>query len=296
MGSRVAVLLAWGLLSLGLPGCTRPAPLVVEAIEVDAFEGGEVVAMTPTQLRERFEARLAAAKLRVLESGGALPEGARSVRLRLAAGLSEPDVEAQASVVAVVLELRSPRNVGLDVGLEVTAHQRVQTTSNDVRAIEAAIREALDEALGRCVREAVAVVTMASLPDDALRARLQDSDAASRDAAVRLLVLRRDAAAVPALVARLATDDLDVLRRTLGHLAELRAREAVNPLIEAARHRGDQLQRELLLALGQIGGGDAEAYLDLVATGHEDPLLRRVAEQALVELRRKKPPSSGEDR
>jgi HEAT repeat protein len=56
-------------------------------------------------------------------------------------------------------------------------------------------------------------------------------------------------------------------------------------------------QREVVFAVGAIGGDDAEAYLDLVASGSDDPLLRASAAQALLELRQKKPqPPRGEPR
>jgi hypothetical protein len=45
------------------------------------------------------------------------------------------------------------------------------------------------------------------------------------------------------------------------------------------------VQREIVFALSAIGGDEAEAYLDVVASGHDDPLLRASAEKALGELR-----------
>ena len=70
----------------------------------------------------------------------------------------------------------------------------------------------------------------------------------------------------------------------------------MNPLIEAANQRDLMFQREVVFAVGSIGGSDAEAYLDLVASGHDDALLRTSAEQALSELRarqqKKSPPGA----
>jgi HEAT repeat protein len=102
---------------------------------------------------------------------------------------------------------------------------------------------------------------------------------------------------LPALLERLKSDDLDVLRGVIGLLVELHAPESVNPLVEAAHQRGPLFQREVVFAVGSIGGDDAEAYLDLVASGHDDPMIRASAEQALQELRQKKSqPPRGEPR
>jgi HEAT repeat protein len=135
------------------------------------------------------------------------------------------------------------------------------------------------------VREAKATIELEPAKDDALVAHLKDGDEATRDAAVRLLVGRRNLAALPPLLEHLKDPDLDVVRRAVGRLVELRAPEAVNPMIEATRRQGPVVEREIVFAVGAIGGEDAEAYLDLVATGHDDPVVRASAEAALGELR-----------
>ncbi|HEY1086191.1 MAG TPA: HEAT repeat domain-containing protein, partial [Archangium sp.] len=167
---------------------------------------------------------------------------------------------------------------------------------SDVEQMQNAIRDALDDALARAVNEAAALIALSAASDDKLVEKLGSAQPAEAAAAVRLLVRKHHKAALPALLARLSSDDLNELRGVIGQLVELGAPEAVNPLIEAARHKGPVFEREVVFAVGSIGGDDAEAYLDFVVSGHDDELIRASAEQALKELRAKKPrPPSGEN-
>jgi hypothetical protein len=256
----------------------------VSALEVDSLQGGEVVALTAAQVQARLEVRLQAAHFVVLKPGEALPEGQRGWRLKLAAGLSEPDPETeQGPEVQVVLDLHQAGTLG---GFELRAHRpRALATSRDVEALQASAREALDGALGQVVREARALIELQDAREEVLVARLGQSDEATRDAAVRLLVERRSPRVLPTLLQRLKSDELASLRATMGLLVELRMPEAVDPLIEATRQRGPIVAREVVFAVAAIGGDDAEAYLDLIASGHDDALVRASAEQALRELR-----------
>jgi hypothetical protein len=273
---------ALGCLAIGA-GCTRPNRAYVSALAVDAFEGGEVVALSQAQLRSRLEVRLQAAHFVVLKPGEAPPDDQHGWRLKLAVALTEPDAEAeQGPEVTVVLDLHQEGEPG---GFEVRAHQPRAAAGRDVEAVQASAREALDAALGRVVREGRALIELQAAREEVLVARLSQSDEATRDAAVRLLVERKSLKALPALLDRLKTDDLSALRAAMGLLVELRAPQAVNPLIEATKQRGPVVQREVVFAVGAIGGEDAEAYLDLVASGHDDALVRASAEQALKELR-----------
>jgi len=257
--------------------------VVVTALSVDDFEGGAVIGMTSGQIEQRMRARLEAARFVLLKEGERPPPEVQGWNLRLAAGLEEPDAETgQGARVSVVLHLRQQ---GAAEGFEVRSVIASRSVSNDVKAVQAAAREALDAALGRVVREARATIELGPAKDGAIAAHLKDSDEATRDAAVRLLVARRSLAALPPLLAQLKNPDLDVVRRAVGLLVELKAQQAVNPMIEATGRQGSVVEREIVFAVGAIGGDDAEAYLDLVATGHDDPVVRASAEAALRELR-----------
>ncbi len=291
--NRASLLIGLAVLCAACSKSNRPW---VDRLEVDAFEGGEVASLSKDQLHALLAAKLEASKFVVPPEGSKPPSEARPWRFRLAAGLTEPDLERQTSSVALVLEVR---HTGEAEPFSLESRQLVKAPpGNDVELMQIAIREALEEAVGRAVRESAALISLEPSADGVLIDKLKDADVAVRDAAVRLLVRRHHKAALPALLERLKADDLDTLRNVVGLLVELRAPEAVNPLIEAAHQRGPVFQREVVFAIGAIGGDDAEAYLDLVASGHEDPLVRASAEQALSELRaaRKKPSPSGEPR
>jgi hypothetical protein len=269
-------------LVLGSCGCSKSARPVVSSIEVDAFVGTDVVAMSKEQLEARLTERLEASRFVVQRPGKPLPEGVAPWSVKLAAGLGEPDVEADASsTVQVILEFRQK---GAMDGWEVKARRTTAHVGNGVEAIQAAAREALDAALGQAVREARAFIELSDQKSEVVAAKLSDSDEAVQRAAVRLLARRHDSRALAPLVARLDTDDLTQIRETMGLLVELGDPAAVTPLINASRARDNVVQREIVFALGAIGGAEAEAYLDVVATGHDDPLVRASAEQALSEL------------
>lgn len=280
----LVVLLALG----GWLGCTRGTPAVVTRLEVDGLEAVGPVGLGPGELRERLLKRLEAVRVVVLEAGQAPPPEASRWSLRAAAVVGDPSAERapdSAPRAVVVLHLRRE---GAPEGLEVRASVSMDPLAGDVEEAQAAAREALDAALGRAVREAKALIELERVEDGALRARLGDGDAAVRDAAARLLVRRGSVAALPVLLERLQAEDLETVRWAVGLLVELKAEAAVNPMIEATRRQGPMVEREIVFAVGAIGGDDAEAYLDLIASGHDDPVVRASAEAALEELRAKR--------
>jgi HEAT repeats len=275
--------------------CSKPARPWVDRIEVDAFEGGEVISLSKEQLQAQLVSKLEAAKFNVVSESHKLPADVKPWRFKLAAGLSEPDIEHHTSFLAIALEVS---HTGSDELFALDSRREVKPPAqNDIEAMQGAIRDAFDAALGHAVRESAALIANDSATDSVVVEKLKDTDEAVRDAAVRLLVRRHHKAALPELLSRLKADDLETLRGVVGLLVELRAPEAVNPLVEAARRRGPVFEREVVFAIGSIGGDDAEAYLDLVSSGHEDPLVRASAEQALSELRarkKKQNPTPGE--
>lgn len=269
-------------LALGSCACSKRARPVVSSVEVDAFEGTDVVSMTSEQLEARLTERLEASRFVLLAPGKPVPEGASPWIVKIAAGLSEPEVDAEpSSTVQVVLHLRQK---GAMETWEVKARRTTAQAANDVEAVQAAAREALDAALAEAVREAHALIDLSDQKDDAVAARLADSDEAVTRAAVRILARRHDGRALAPLVARLETDDLTQIRETMGLLIELGDPASVPALINASRAKDNVVQREIVFALGAIGGDEAQAYLDVVATGHDDPFVRASAEQALQEL------------
>ncbi len=168
---------------------------------------------------------------------------------------------------------------------------QAKAESNELDAVQAAAVKALDLSLAEAAAEGRATVVLSRAPDDALVASIGAEDPAARAAAVRLLARRRNPAALPVLLKRLESDDLSALRRTIGLLVDLKEPAAVSRIIDASRARSAVVQREVVFALAAIGGDEAEAYLDVVATGSDDPLLKASAEKALEELRQHRHPT-----
>lgn len=274
------------LLLLAMSGCNRSTRPWIDRLSVDAFEGGEVISLSKEQLREQVLSRLKAAQFQVAE-GVPVPKDVRPWRIELAAGLTEPEIEEGESFVLLAVDVR---HTGEEEPFALTSKIKVRPPADhDVEAMQAAIRGALDEALTNAVNETAAVINLEGTAPDALAGRLASGPAPEKKAALRLLVRKHDKRALPLLLAQLKTEEIDQLHEAIGLLVELKAPESVNPLIDAARQKGPVFEREVVFAVGSIGGGDAEAYLDLIASGHDDPLVRASAEQALSELRGRSP-------
>ncbi|MCU0698595.1 MAG: HEAT repeat domain-containing protein [Myxococcaceae bacterium] len=272
---------------LAVSACSRAEKPVVSKVEIDTFEGREIVGWEAGQLVGRLEAALQRAGFTLLVDGAPVPKGARPWRIAIAARIDEPDPQAEAPGSAMVV--LSFKQKGDPDRFEVEGGEQTRAASNEIEAVQAAAVKALDLSLAEAAAEARATIDLARLPDDALAPKVSDADVAVRAAAVRLLARRQHPAALPALLERLASDDLTVLRRTIGLLVDLKDPRAVPQIIEASRAKNPIVQREIVFALAAIGGDEAEAYLDVVATGSDDELIKASAEKALSELRQKKP-------
>jgi HEAT repeat protein len=94
-------------------------------------------------------------------------------------------------------------------------------------------------------------------------------------------------AAVPKLLAMLKSDDVLVRDGAIGALVALRERSAVKALTDLGQFKDLDMMRRIIDAVGAIGGDEARAYLELVASGHDVPAVRELATQALDRLRRR---------
>jgi len=150
---------------------------------------------------------------------------------------------------------------------------------------QAAMRDALDAVLRQVTESAVMQLTAIDRPDDALVVDLRAEDARIREFALRTLAERQHPAAAPLLIERLKeTSDGESVRRTIGSLVEMKARVAVPALIDLARGRDIGFVQEIVFAVGEIGGPEAEAYLYTMAQGHDAPSVQAAAQQALETL------------
>ena len=67
----------------------------------------------------------------------------------------------------------------------------------------------------------------------------------------------------------------------------MKERRAVPDLIDLSRGKDLGFLREIIYALGALGGEEATAYLYTVAQGHDQPAIQEAAQQALDETRGK---------
>jgi hypothetical protein len=65
---------------------------------------------------------------------------------------------------------------------------------------------------------------------------------------------------------------------------EMRARGAIPALIDLTKGHDAGFLQEVVFAIGEIGGAEAEAYLYTVAQGHDLPAVQAAAQQALDTL------------
>ncbi|NMO20730.1 HEAT repeat domain-containing protein [Pyxidicoccus fallax] len=162
---------------------------------------------------------------------------------------------------------------------------------------QAAMREALRSVLRQVAESAVLQLAALERTDEALVQDLKADDARIREFALRTLAERQHPSAAPLLIERLKeATDAETVRRTMGTLVEMKARVAVPVLIDLARGRDVGFVQEIVFAVGEIGGPEAEAYLYTVAQGHDAPSVQAAAQQALDTLYALRKPSTAEAR
>jgi HEAT repeat protein len=103
-----------------------------------------------------------------------------------------------------------------------------------------------------------------------------------------VLADRKNPAAVPGLITRLQDPDPGIADRAVGALAQIGDPRGVGPIIELSRRREGPFVAQMVRAVGDIGGPEAEAYLETMASGHPDPLVAQAAQEALRDARRRR--------
>lgn len=167
---------------------------------------------------------------------------------------------------------------------EVSGVGEAQVEGQGPVARRRAMREALQQALAQALESAVLQLADARRSDEELVQRAELEDERARDMALRTLAARRHPASTSLLVAQLQDGDIQVVRRAMGALVEMKARSAVPALIDMTKGRDVGFLREIVFAIGEIGGPEAEAYLFTVAQGHDQPAVQEAARRALDTL------------
>jgi hypothetical protein len=158
----------------------------------------------------------------------------------------------------------------------------------DPKQLPAAAAALVECAIERGARGLVekAALRHAELP--AILAALDGADPALRQVAFATIGERHLSAAVPRLIELLHSSDELVRDGAIGALVALRDPRAVKALTDLAQFKDLDLMRRIIDAVGTIGGDDARAYLELVAEGHDVPIIRELAQQALEDMARRR--------
>jgi hypothetical protein len=219
--------------------------------------------------------------------------GTRDRRCRATVALVDARARTSSGSGSTLLEVL----VSLDVDVadgpeslrEVVRNAETLRPGEDPRT---ALRRAVDGAAARAAAGLVLAIAESDKPDAEVIRDLDSADPKVRELAVQVLAERRNPAALPGLVARLQDPDPELVERAVGALARLRDPRAVGPLIELTRRREGPFVAQLVRIIGDVGGPDAEAYLETLRVGHPDPDVQAAATRALADLRRR-PPAGG---
>jgi hypothetical protein len=212
------------------------------------------------------------------------PEGARRFLGRVAVHHADAVVAGPAGDPAVRLALTLelvPVGDGMPLRESGVA---IEAVTPGPRALETAMAAALARAAAEAAASLGLHLAAGAKADEALVRDLEAPDPRVRDHAVRVLAERRNAAALPALVARLRDADPEVADRALGALAELGDPAAVPAIIDLAHRRGGSELAELARIAGDLGGPEAQAWLETLAAGHPDREVRGAADDALAAM------------
>jgi hypothetical protein len=262
-------------------GSHPAAPLSAPRLTVGQVVVGTVLgwdrsldAIAPDEVRTLTETALAGTEL--MQAGGS----PASLKVRIGAGHGDGD----ATTVRVAVQLTMTWQEG---GEERTLESRVlgERAGGDGNAlVKTTLPRAITDATTRLVRK-----------DDIRRgdaklviAALDDADPAVRTEALRAIAERKLHAAVPRLVTMLDDEDSDRADEALGALVALKEESAVKLIVDRVQFSDIDGMRRVIDAVAQIGGAEAESYLEFVASGHDLPGVRDLAADALRRLRARK--------
>lgn len=299
MRRRLAVA-ALALSAIALAGCPRkpPPPLSIQKISVSAesLNAAPALGLGPRQMQDQVEAALKKQGAVLLKPDAESSEKAPGFRLHAeveSARLDDVPYDdggvGQEAVVELALDAIRSSSEGTEK-LSGSAAGRVPTPQTNIEDQAQAFKQAFARALELSTSRLVRAAAASQAPTEQLHEQLKSSDPGLREAAADVLVDRKDLLAIPVLIQELDSKDDDVRMKAIGELVELRAREAVPKLIDLAQTRDPRLgadphfQMQIIYALGSIGGGEAEAYLYTIASGHPDEMVRNAAREASNEL------------
>jgi hypothetical protein len=212
----------------------------------------------------------------------------RRARLRVAYGVEEPIPDKKGTPFLRALAMLTVDWAGEDEGPELWSsvacdgelpRDRHRVPEQAAALVECAITRGTADLVAR------EDIRTGELP--AILKALDDPDAALRQVAFAAIGERHLSGAVPRLLELLHSSDELVRDGAIGALVALREPRAVRPLIDLAQFNDLDLMRRVIDAVGTIGGSEAKSYLELVAAGHDVPIIRELAEKALERMARR---------
>jgi hypothetical protein len=297
LGAGLARLGLSALLVLALvastPGCKRAAPppraaLPPEVVEVrvtDRTPPEEQAGLDLQALRARAVGAIAqASRVRVTDGGVG---GGPRYRLRVEVRTEQAKAPGSAARVQRALVAARLEPVQADPGALVFEQDGVAERELAPSAGPGEVRATMERAVEDVVKGLGAKLKLSAGDAAALVAAIDGADDELRVEAMRLCRERKERAAVPALLRLLKSEDADTRDGALGALAEIGDRRAVKPITELARFRDVADLPKVLDALAALGGDEARAYLEFVASGHDSPEIRDLAKRAIEHLERR---------
>ena len=280
---------AWlvaGLFSVGTAACrSEPVPCVITGVAIEDGPGPSRLAAVGV---DREELRRVAVEAFAATPGFVVPKaepGKGSPRCRGAIALEDARITARGAGTQVEVLIRMEVDPG-DAGEPVVDTVRGAEAVGAGESTGGAFRRAIRASASRGASGLALALAEARKPDAEVIRDLESADPRIRDLAVGVLADRKNAAAVPGLIVRLQDPDPDIADRAVGALAQIGDPRAVGPIVELSRRREGTFVAQMVRAVGDIGGAEAEAYLETVATGHPDPFVAHAAREALRDARR----------
>jgi len=283
----VALLASLPALSASCSGCKPKAPRAVappRIVEVRLVDRTGPGSPLDAGALQRRAAQVLGEATGLAVTDGGMPEGG-AFRLRVEVRAEAGPGEGGRPMIRALVDVKlSPQGGAGLLGYEQTAIAERDRESAGVPDGGSPMQALAERAIGDVLRGVGARVKLASSDARALTAALEGADDDLKLEALRVAGERHLTALVPAIIPLLKSEDRDVRDRAVGTLAALGDARAVKPLTEVARFRDLTDLPMVLDALAAIGGDEARAYLEFVASGHENPEMRELARKALTYL------------
>jgi hypothetical protein len=253
-----------------------PEPVSVGRLSVSWVELSE----TGTAVRdESMERSLAGILEKAVDEEERIVSGAEKADPLELAVVASPSPGEQADSVDLVYTLRTTHGDGWRLSATIATRLAADEASDPARS---------REVVGELVDDLLAQLELFDDDDRALERLVTDEEANpdARATAIRILGERGSVSAVPSLVAALGEAEAGspLIEDIVGALARIGDERASPALIDAfSRARGHQAIL-IVDALGRTGGEEARLFLDVVASGHESPVVRDHARRALSKL------------